>query len=170
MRYFKELIQSLYIFFNFYPWKLDKFAWLPWSDSASTWTALRKDKVLTTLIQVPLYNKQIYLEHTPLKRKFLHRWSRPHVPRQSLTLHSVRPVRPTTLCCPFQRHNTKLFLLEMTSFADTPEKRLNIKTSASTAPWLAQINFKISLSIAVRLCFHLEAAARFHFSWMEIET
>lgn len=101
-------------------------------------------------------NKQVNLSypcwasHDPVKRKFLQRCSPPQAPGQLRALHSLTPVLATTFCWPPTSHKMNFFWLLMTLFADSPGKRLNIKSFASTAPWLAQMCFNICVSIAVR--------------------
>lgn len=101
----------------------------------------------------PCFKKHIYLNRLngqdPLKRKFLHRCSPLHIPRQSLVRHSLSLVLATTLGCPLGQHKANFSRLQIISvtFVESPKQILNTKSSVWTAPWLAQINFNISDSI-----------------------
>ncbi|TNN34558.1 hypothetical protein EYF80_055279 [Liparis tanakae] len=68
-------------------------------------------------------------------------------PGHSRTRHSFIRVRATTFDCPKGSHRANLSRLRMTSSITSPEPRLHVKKSVSTAPWFWRMNFSITDSM-----------------------
>lgn len=85
----------------------------------------------------------------PLNRKSLHKCRAWQEPGQPLVLHSLTLVLATTFGCPKGQQGRHVS--EPDKISNTLLPRLHSKKSVSTAPWLAQMNFKISDSIMSEL-------------------